>query len=106
MFLGILSLKLSIPYNETIKEKRNIVRSLKDTVRKKFNVSVADVSEESYESFYTEVAIVGVSGDVSYLQSTFANIVNLLETMYQEYIVTHHMDIVSYLPDEASPFIT
>ncbi|MCX7881709.1 MAG: DUF503 domain-containing protein [Brevinematales bacterium] len=103
MFLGILTLNLSIPYSETIKEKRNILRSLKDTVRKKFNVSVADVSEETYGSFYTAVAIVGVSADASYLQSTFSNIVNLLETLYQEYIIAHKMEIVSYLPDENPP---
>ncbi len=103
MFVAILSLKLSIPYDETIKEKRNIVRSIKDTLRKKFNVSVADVSDGNYDSFMTEIAIVGVSSDASYLQSNFANILNLLETMYQEYILSHVLEIVTYFADEASP---
>lgn len=105
MFVGILTLTLSIPYQETIKEKRNVVRSLKDSVRKKFNVSVAEISEESLQNFCSKVAIVGVSADASYLQSTFANILNLLETMYQEYILNHKMEIVSYVEDETSPSI-
>jgi len=102
MFLAILSLSLSIPYAQTIKEKRNIVRSLKDTVRKKFNVAIADVSDGEYQSFHTEIAIVGVSADAAYLQSSFANIINLLETMYQEYILSHTLEIVPYLPEETS----
>jgi len=45
MVIGVLSVELSIPYQETIKERRNVLRSIKDMIRKKFNVSVAEVTE-------------------------------------------------------------
>mgnify|MGYP000247649219 CR=1 FL=1 len=100
MFIGVLSLDLSIAYTETVKEKRNVIRSIKDTVRKKFNVSVSDVSNGEYNDFRARIAIVGVSSDANYLQSNFSNIINLLEDLYQEYILSHSLEILSYFPDE------
>ena len=43
MIIGLLEIKLSMPGNYSLKDKRMILRSLKDRVHQKFNVSIAEV---------------------------------------------------------------
>ncbi len=42
MIVGILSVEIIIPSAASLKDKRKIVLSVKDRLRKKFNVSVAE----------------------------------------------------------------
>jgi hypothetical protein len=96
MAIGVLTLELSIPIEETIKERRNVIRSIKDMVRKKFNVSIADVTEGTEITNRARVAIVAVSGDTSHLQSVLSNVQNLVETFYSEMILSAKTDFLMY----------
>ena len=40
--VGVLTLELRIEHAHSLKEKRHVVKSLKDRLRNKFNVAVAD----------------------------------------------------------------
>lgn len=42
MFIGLCTIDLHIPESQSLKSKRHILRSLKDRVRKGFNVSIAE----------------------------------------------------------------
>jgi uncharacterized protein len=43
MVIGLLSVELHIPHSQSLKDKRMVLRSIKDRV-KKFNVAVAEVA--------------------------------------------------------------
>jgi hypothetical protein len=43
MNVGILQLELEIPGSMSLKEKRGIVKSLKERIRQRFNVSASEV---------------------------------------------------------------
>lgn len=43
MIVGVLTIDLTVPEAQSLKDKRRIVRSLKDGLRNRFNVSVAEV---------------------------------------------------------------
>jgi uncharacterized protein YlxP (DUF503 family) len=45
MVVGLLSVELFIPYAQSLKDKRMVLRSIKDRV-KKFNVAVAEVEHQ------------------------------------------------------------
>lgn len=45
MPIGKLTLELSIPYSQSLKDRRQVVRSLKDKLRHSFNASVAEMNE-------------------------------------------------------------
>ena len=45
MALGKLTLELSIPHAQSLKDRRQVVRSLKDKLRHRFNASVAERNE-------------------------------------------------------------
>lgn len=43
MLVGLLTLELHLPEADSLKSKRLILRSLKDRIKNKFNVSIAEV---------------------------------------------------------------
>jgi uncharacterized protein YlxP (DUF503 family) len=46
MMIGLLQAKLSIPDSRSLKDKRQVLRSLKDRAVNKWNVSVAEVDHQ------------------------------------------------------------
>lgn len=44
--IGVLTLELRIEHAQSLKDKRQIVKSLKDRLRGKFNVSVAEIDDQ------------------------------------------------------------
>jgi uncharacterized protein YlxP (DUF503 family) len=44
--VGVLTLELRIEHAHSLKEKRHVVKSLKDRLRHKFNVSVAEIDDQ------------------------------------------------------------
>jgi hypothetical protein len=45
MVIGILTIALAIPGANSLKDKRQVLRSLLDNVRRKFNVSAAEIDD-------------------------------------------------------------
>lgn len=97
MLVGILTIDLFIPYRESIKEKRNVLRSLKDMIRKKFNVSVSEIPDDLGElNGRTKLAIAAVSGETGHLQSVLGNVYNLVESFHGDKIIFYKTEILHY----------
>jgi uncharacterized protein len=45
MHVGTLTVEISIPGADSLKDKRQVIKSLIEVIRRKFNVSVAEVGE-------------------------------------------------------------
>jgi uncharacterized protein YlxP (DUF503 family) len=64
MPVAALTLELSIPHSRSLKDRRQVVRSLKDKLRQGFNVSVAELDESvTWQSATLGVAAVSNSRD-------------------------------------------
>jgi len=63
--IGVLTLELGLENSQSLKEKRHVVQSLKDRLRQKFNVDVAEIV---YQDLWQRwmVADVAVSSDQSH----------------------------------------
>lgn len=60
--IAVLTLELHIEHSHSLKEKRHVVKGLKDRLRQRFNVAVAEI--ESQDSWQRSViAAVTVSND-------------------------------------------
>ncbi len=66
LHIGILQFSLSIPWAQSLKEKRGVVRSLKDRMRRKFNISIAEIEDLDTVTVATLGAVIA-GNDVSYL---------------------------------------
>jgi uncharacterized protein YlxP (DUF503 family) len=68
-----LTLELSIEHARSLKDKRQVLRSLKDRLRSSFNVSVAELDSTGLWNRAT-VAVVGVSDSRDYLDGLMKNV--------------------------------
>jgi uncharacterized protein YlxP (DUF503 family) len=73
MPIAHLTLELRIEASQSLKDRRKVVRSLKDKIRASFNVSVAEMDETSLWQRAT-ISVVGISGSRDYLEGLFQNI--------------------------------
>jgi hypothetical protein len=71
--IGLLTLQLQIEAAHSLKDKRHVVRGLKDRLRNRFNVSVAEVDGQNTWQ-RSVVAVVTVSGDRQRVEEQLANI--------------------------------
>ncbi len=67
MPLATLTLQLRIEHAQSLKDRRQVVRSLKDKLRHGFNVSVAELDESTTWQSAT-IGVAGISGSRDYLQ--------------------------------------
>jgi hypothetical protein len=64
MPIAQLTLELRIEHAQSLKDRRQVVRSLKDQLRQSFNVSVAEMDEAvTWQSATIEVAAISRSRD-------------------------------------------
>jgi len=60
MIIGICTVELFLPGTASLKDKRRILKSIKDRLRQRFNVSVAEVDEnELWQKTILGMACVG-----------------------------------------------
>lgn len=60
--LGVLTLEIYVEHSHSLKEKRHVVKSIKDRLRERFNVAVAEIDHlDSWQA--SLVAVVTVSND-------------------------------------------
>jgi uncharacterized protein YlxP (DUF503 family) len=71
--IAYLMLEIRIEGAQSLKDKRQVLRSLKDSLRKHFNVSVADLDGSDAWQRAT-VGVVSISGSRDYLEGLMRNV--------------------------------
>ena len=67
--VGLLTLELHITHSHSLKDKRQVLRGLKDRLRGRFNISIAEVGfQDTWKR--SLVGVVTVSGEQSRAQET------------------------------------
>jgi uncharacterized protein YlxP (DUF503 family) len=65
MFVGVLRLGLHIPHARSLKDKRRVVHKLRDRVRARFDVSIAEVGDQDlHQRAVFGVAVVSSAAEV------------------------------------------
>jgi uncharacterized protein YlxP (DUF503 family) len=73
MRIGLVTARIGIPAAQSLKDKRSVLRSLKDRVRQEINVSVAEVGEQ--DRWQTaELAFATVAATAEIVQGRIADI--------------------------------
>lgn len=78
MVIGLLRVEVHIPESGSLKSKRFVLRSLTDRLRKRFNLSVAEVE---YQDLWQRsvLGIVTVNTDRKHADSTLSKALDLLD---------------------------
>jgi uncharacterized protein YlxP (DUF503 family) len=77
LFVGVLQIELTIPSANSLKDKRQVLRSLKDRIRRSFNVSVAEVdANDQWRSGV--LAVVVASNDKRFANKILSKVVDFI----------------------------
>jgi uncharacterized protein YlxP (DUF503 family) len=93
MRIGVCTVELYLPDNGSLKGKRRVVKSLKERLKNRFNVSVAEVgNHDLLQRAAIGVAMIG--NDAKQLNSRLDKIVNFIEATGVAVLTDHHIEIL------------
>ncbi|MBI3602260.1 MAG: DUF503 domain-containing protein [Candidatus Omnitrophica bacterium] len=91
--IGVLYLELFIPQSQSLKDKRHVVKSLKDKARQKFNVSAAEIG--SLDKWQMSIFAFAMAGnDKRHIDRSLQAIVGFIESNYPVHISSQKMEFV------------
>ena len=93
MHIGLLQLDLHIPYAHSLKEKRMAVRSVKDRLRKRFNVSISELDHQELWQ-RAEIGIVSIGPDPGYLEQQLNLALQEVERVLPDCTVTGNIEFL------------
>ncbi len=92
MFIGVCTFEVHVPESGSLKTKRHSIRSLKDRIRNKFNVSVAEVEDNDLWQ-KASLAVAAVSNDKSHLNTTLDHVLNMVRSVPEIDLLEYHIEI-------------
>ncbi len=93
MFIGVCTIELHVPDSGSLKTKRQSLRSLKDRIRSRFNVSVAEVDNNDLWQ-KASLAVAAVSNDKSHLNQTLDHVLNMVRAVPELSLLDYHIEIL------------
>jgi uncharacterized protein len=93
MPIGLLTLEIYIPEAHSLKDKRQVLRSLKDRLRGKFNVAVAELEgEDSWQ--HSVVGVVSLANNAGFLEQSLRTVLEDSESHLGRDLVSHELEIL------------
>lgn len=93
MVIGSLILEIEIPHAYSLKDKRAVLNRLRDRVRQKFNVSVAEVEENEIWN-HAVVAVVAVSNQQRFCNQILSKAAEFIETLPDSVVEDISMEFI------------
>ena len=92
MIVGSVRVRLLLREARTLKDKRQVLRSIKDRLRNEFNVSVAEVdAQDNRQVIVLGVAMVG--NERKYVRTTLEQVVGALRSHPVAEFLDHELDV-------------
>ena len=95
MVVGICRITLALHDNHSLKGKRQVVKGTIERLRRRFNVSAAEVADNDV----WQRAVIGftaVGNDRSFVNSVLDRAVNLVDGLGTAEIISHEMEFINF----------
>lgn len=89
--IGLLSVRVFIGEARSLKDKRAVLRRLKDRVRSSFNVSVAELAGQDKWQV-AQIGFVMIGNERAQIESTLQAILNLMDSYHPVEICEHNLE--------------
>ncbi len=93
MPIGLLTLEIHIPDARSLKDKRQVIRSLKDRLRGQFNVAVAELDHQELWQ-RALVGVVSISGDAKHLEQSLQAVCSESERLLGRDLIGHEIELL------------
>ncbi len=93
MVVGICAIEIVLPYAQSLKDKRRVLKGLKDRLRSRHNISMAEVDGQDLWQRAT-LGIAAVAGSRGPLEDLFSRIRREIEEHIPGDIVDERIDYV------------
>ena len=93
MLVGVCTVELWIPESQSLKDKRQVLHSVKDRLRGKFNLSIAEVDGQDL----WQKAVLGmacVANDGSHVEQVVEQALNVIKSMPTIEVVRVHRELL------------
>jgi uncharacterized protein YlxP (DUF503 family) len=95
MIVGVCKVSLMVPASQSLKDKRMVLRRIKDRVNNKFNCAIAEVGDQDdWQS--AELGFAVVSNELGFTQAMVQKILQFIEDMAVAKITDDQQDYVQY----------
>lgn len=91
MPVGVLTLEIQLPYSHSLKEKRSVLRKMRDRLRARFNVAVAELDHQDVWQRAT-LGIVSISDRQDLLEAVFNQVLAEAERILGQDVASHSLD--------------
>ena len=93
MPVGLLTLELHIPDAQSLKDKRQVLRCLKDKLRRDFNVAVAEL--EHHDTWQRSVVgIVTISNEEKHVREMLQKVLDEADRILGSFLINQAVEIV------------
>ena len=93
MIVGVLQLEIAVPDAMSLKDKRRVIKSIKDRIAHGRNVSVAEVGAlDEHRRSIIGIAMVG--NDKRYVEGGLSKLVDFVRSVPQASLMDFQIDIV------------
>lgn len=93
MPVGLLTLELHIPDAHSLKDKRQVLRSLKDRLRQKFNVAVAELDHHDVWQ-RSIVGVVTLANEEKHVREVLGKVLDEADGILGSFLVNQAVEIV------------
>lgn len=91
MPIGVLTLEIQIPYSHSLKEKRAVLLKVRDRLRARFNVAVAELDHQDVWQRAT-LGVVSISDSQKYLEGMFQLVLAEVERTLGDDVSEHNIE--------------
>ena len=93
MAVGLLTLELHLAEAQSLKDKRQVIRSLKDRLRASFNVAVAELDfEDTWQR--SVVGVVTLSNEERHVEDSLQKVLAEADRILGPMLVSHAVDLL------------
>ena len=91
MPVGLLTLEIHLPYSHSLKEKRAVLRKIRDRLRSRFNVAVAELDHRDVWQVAT-LGVVSISDSQPLLDAVLRDVLRESEKILGDDVARHDIE--------------
>jgi len=93
MPVGLLTLEIHIPDAQSLKDKRQVLRSLKDRLRRHHNVAVAELEDQNLWQ-HAVVGVVTLSNSAGHVEQMLQAALHEAERLLERQLVSSNVEVM------------